>query len=351
MEVNLKIIPHTLHFTHPVGTSRGIYSERKVWYVELSDEIRYGIGECAPLPALSCDYKAIQEWIEDPAHIHSLQETLRKDLAAMKEEANLNSIPVELPSLRFAVEIAYLHFRRGRLHLWDTSFSRGETGIPINGLIWMGSYEEMYHRIREKAEAGFRCLKLKIGALDFEQEIALLRYIRTHFSANEITIRVDANGAFPPGKALEYLQRLAEFELHSIEQPLQAGQYQEMALLCAQSPLPIAFDEELIGIHSTEKKRELLKKLRPQFIVLKPSLHGGVAGSREWIALAEDQGIGWWITSALESNVGLNAIAQFCGLYHPSSPQGLGTGQLFTDNVPSPLYLKGDVMWYARTYF
>lgn len=351
MAIDLKIIPHILHFNQPSGTSRGVYTEREIWYVEISDGNRYGMGECAPLSGLSCDYEAVKEWINSPELIRSLRDSVEKDLTEMREEVTLTPIPIELPSLRFAVEIAFLHFRRGRLHLWDTSFSRGETGIPVNGLIWMGTYEEMYRRVREKIEAGFRCLKLKIGAIDFQQELELLRYIRTQFTPSDIEIRVDANGAFSPAQALERLKRLSEFGLHSIEQPIQPGQPAEMAHLCMQSPLPVAFDEELIGIHTTENKKGLLAALHPQFIVLKPSLHGGVAGTREWIDLAQQQGIGWWVTSALESNIGLNALAQFCGLYTPSFPQGLGTGQLFSDNVPSPLYLKKDVMWYARTYF
>ena len=209
----------------------------------------------------------------------------------------------------------------------------------------MGSYTHMLSQIEAKMQAGFRCIKLKIGAINFEEELSLLKMIRRHFSAKEIELRVDANGAFSPAEALEKLKRLSELDLHSIEQPIRAGQWDSMARLSQLSPLPIALDEELIGVHSTSRKKELLETIHPQYIILKPSLHGGLRGSQEWIAAASQLGIGWWITSALESNIGLNAIAQWCATLHNPLPQGLGTGALFTDNIPMPLEVRGDELW------
>lgn len=327
----------TLHFKQPAGTSRGIYTTRNVWYVRLTSDAhpgRLGIGECAPLPQLSCD--------DLPNYAEILSE-------ACREAAQAGGVDAEklrpYPSVLFGLETAFRHFERGTTDLWDTPFARGERGIPINGLIWMGSYKKMLEQIERKMQEGFRCIKLKIGAIRFDEELALLQIIRRHFSAEEIELRVDANGAFSPAEALDKLNRLAELDLHSIEQPIRAGQWAEMARLTAQSPLPIALDEELIGIHSVAQKKALLAQVRPAFLVLKPSLHGGMAGSMEWIRLAEEQGIGWWVTSALESNVGLNAIAQWCATLPTSLPQGLGTGALFEDNVPMPLEVRADELW------
>lgn len=210
----------------------------------------------------------------------------------------------------------------------------------------MGNFDEMYRRIEEKMEAGFRCVKLKIGAIDFEQELKLLAHIRKHFSTESIELRVDANGAFRPEEALRKLDKLNEYGLHSIEQPIRAGQWKEMARICHSSPFPVALDEELIGINKLQQKEELLDIIRPQFIILKPSLHGGIKGSEEWIRLCEERRIGWWITSALESNIGLNAIAQWCATLHPQLPQGLGTGMLYTDNIDYPLHIQKDELWF-----
>lgn len=332
----IHIEPRTLHFRQPAGTSRGVYTTRRVWYLHLTSDSqpgREGIGECAPLPNLSCD---------DLPHYEQL-------LSSLCQEAAQSGIDYErlrpYPSILFGLETAFRHFERGTASLWDTPFSRGEQGIPINGLIWMGSYTQMLAQIEAKMQAGFRCIKLKIGAIHFEEELSLLKMIRRHFSAKEIELRVDANGAFSPAEALEKLQRLSELDLHSIEQPIRAGQWDSMARLSQLSPLPIALDEELIGVHSTSRKKELLETIHPQYIILKPSLHGGLRGSQEWIAAASQLGIGWWITSALESNIGLNAIAQWCATLHNPLPQGLGTGALFTDNIPMPLEVRGDELW------
>jgi L-alanine-DL-glutamate epimerase-like enolase superfamily enzyme len=256
------------------------------------------------------------------------------------------------PSMLFGLETALLSLER-HPNLIDTPFSRGEVGIPINGLVWMGSYEEMEQRLEEKLEQGFRCIKLKIGAIDFEQELDLIKKIRQRFSHHDVELRVDANGAFhyEDGDALYKLELLSQYALHSIEQPIRKGQWANMAELCRESPLPIALDEELIGVNDPEQKRQMLRIIKPAYIVLKPSLHGGMMGCREWIGIADEEGIGSWITSALESNIGLNAIAQFCSSVYGDAitfPQGLGTGQLFTDNIPMPLEIRGNELWISK---
>ena len=336
---NIQITPRLLHFKQPAGTSRGIYNTRKVWYIEISSmenpSIK-GIGECAPLPNLSCD------------DVPQYEEVLQQACSRVAREGN---IPTEslrnYPSILFGLETALRHYETGSLALWDTPFSRGEAGIPINGLIWMGNFEEMYRQIEAKMEAGYRCIKLKIGAIDFDAELTLLKHIRSRFSVKDIELRVDANGAFSPAEAMHKLDALSKLDLHSIEQPIRAGQWEEMARLTARTPLPIALDEELIGHNIPEIKKELLSAIRPQYIILKPSLHGGICGSNEWIAEAEKQNIGWWVTSALESNIGLNAIAQWCATLHNALPQGLGTGQLFTDNIDLPLEIRKDCLWFC----
>ena len=333
-----EIIHKQLHFKQPAGTSRGVYTTRNVWYIVLTDTEHpqhFGIGECAPLPALSCD--DIKEYAD------VLQEACRH----FEENGQIDYKALRpYPSILFGLETALVHYRARSLQLWHTPFSQGKEGIPINGLIWMGNFEEMYHRIEEKMQQGFRCIKLKIGAIDFDKELELLAHIRKHFSPEQIELRVDANGAFSPQDALEKLKRLSEYQLHSIEQPIRSGQWEEMAQLCASAPFPIALDEELIGINSPSKKVELLDTIRPQYIILKPSLHGGINGSEEWISLAAERGIGSWVTSALESNIGLNAIAQWTATLMPTLPQGLGTGLLFTDNIDYPLHIEGDCLWY-----
>ncbi|WP_321519755.1 o-succinylbenzoate synthase [uncultured Bacteroides sp.] len=339
MTFKTTIRPSTLHFKQPAGTSRGVYNTRKVWYIGLTsveEPQRIGLGECAPLPNLSCDDLPEYEEILKAA-CHRLEETGELDKEALRF----------YPSILFGLEIALLHYNANSFALWDTPFSRGERGIPINGLIWMGDYAQMYHQIEKKMELGFRCIKLKIGAINFEEEMSLLRHIRKHFTAREVELRVDANGAFAPGDALSKLNRLAELDIHSIEQPIRAGQWEEMARLTKESPIPIALDEELIGCNSLAEKAELLRKINPQYIILKPSLHGGICGCTEWINEATNQNIGWWITSALESNIGLNAIAQWCATLPTTLPQGLGTGMLFTDNVEMPLYIREDKLWYG----
>lgn len=337
MNFSVEIKPCTLHFKRPAGTSRGVYFDHQVWYVVLrsvADPDHVGIGECAPLADLSSDYdenyeKRLTQFAKE------FQEKGEIDYEALKE----------FPSILFGFETALRHFEAKSLRLWDTPFSRGEAGIPINGLIWMGDFDDMYRQIEAKLEAEFRCVKLKIGAIQFEDELSLLSHIRKHFSAKDIELRVDANGAFSPKDALEKLKRLSEFELHSIEQPIRAGQWEAMRELTENTPIPIALDEELIGVNDLETKVKLLEEIRPQYIILKPTLHGGLKGAEEWIELAKSFQIDWWITSALESNIGLNAVAQWCSTLNNSLPQGLGTGGLYTNNIDLPLRIEGDCLW------
>jgi len=336
--LNLKIVPHLLRFRQPAGTSRGVYTTRKVWYILLTsreDPDRWGVGECAPLPDLSCDLTENYESVLTEI-CRNTAESGQIDREALRP----------YPSILFALETAFRQYERNSFALWETPFSQGKAGIPINGLIWMGEYREMLKQIEKKMEQGFRCIKLKIGAIDFEKELALLRYIRSHFSSKDIELRVDANGAFSPADALQKLEQLANLDLHSIEQPIRAGQWEEMVQLTACTPLPIALDEELIGCNQLPEKEKLLSWIRPQYIILKPSLHGGISGGEEWIREAEKRQIGWWITSALESNIGLNAIAQWCATFSNPLPQGLGTGGLFTNNIEMPLSIQKDCLWY-----
>lgn len=344
---------HILRFKQPAGTSRGIYRTRLVWYVTACDALgNWGIGECAPLPDLSCDA------LPDDAYEATLAEACR-----MCAEAD-GCIPYDFlrryPSILFGLETALLSLSASRTHgnpyrLYDNPFSRGEEGTRINGLVWMGSYEEMMARMEEKLALGFRCIKIKIGAIDWKREINLIRALRERYPKDVVEIRVDANGGFSPEVAMSRLLELSRYDIHSIEQPIRQHQWAEMARLCRETPIPIAFDEELIGVNDLAEKVRLLDTIRPQYIILKPSLHGGLAGSEEWIRLARERGIGHWITSALESNVGLNAIAQWTA--HTSSffalspslralPQGLGTGQLFVENYDAiHLSVEGERLW------
>ena len=338
--MRFEIEEKTLHFKQPAGTSRGVYTTRKVWLVRLSDGEREGVGECAPLPDLSCDAMDDEEY-------RSILNRVCEEFCQRQELDNDSWR--QYPSMLFGLETAWLNMTNGD-RLFDTAFSRGEVGIPINGLVWMGSYEEMLKRMEEKLEKGFRCVKLKIGAIDFDQELDLVKRIRERFSHHEVELRLDANGAFKYEEALYKLELLSQYAIHSIEQPIKAGQWAYMAELCRESPLPIALDEELIGVNDPEMKRHMLNIIKPRYIILKPSLHGGMQGCREWIETAQDMGIGSWITSALESNIGLNAIAQFASdVYgdHITMPQGLGTGQLFTDNIDMGLEIRGDRLWRA----
>lgn len=318
---------HQLQFKKASGTSRGVLTTKDTWYLILRDENSIGVGECGMFRGLSVDdrpdFEAKLQWVCD--NIQSGEHALLQEL-------------VEFPAIQIGVETAFRSLRSADpFQIFPSEFSKGKASIPINGLIWMGSESFMREQIVEKLEQGFNCIKMKIGAIDFETELSLLQSIRKEFSASEIELRVDANGAFDPKDALEKLKRLSDLQIHSIEQPIKAGQLEEMAQLCARSPLAIALDEELIGVVGSEEKKYVLNTIKPQYIILKPTLIGGFSGSDEWIAIAEENHTGWWITSALESNVGLNAISQYTFIKNSKLPQGLGTGGLFTNNLSSPL--------------
>ena len=372
----IDISERTLHFKQPAGTSRGVYTTRHSYYLTLtSDEIPgvEGVGECATLPDLSCDAK--------PEYAVTLRQVCQ-----MVEQ--MGRIPYDMirayPSITFGLETAFASFfdaakklleivpaegassssemlkqkgvsvpagMENLVDLYDSPFGRGEEGITINGLVWMGTYEEMLARLEEKLQAGFHCVKLKIGAIDFFKELDLIKRIRDVYTREQVELRVDANGGFSPENAMSQLEALAKYDIHSIEQPIKQHQWPKMAQLCRETPLPIALDEELIGVNVRSMKEALLDTIRPQYIILKPSLHGGIYGCNEWIQLADQRGIGSWITSALESNIGLHAIAHYAAkVYGPNveMPQGLGTGQLFTDNIPMPLEIRGDQLFVVK---
>ena len=316
----------TFHFKRPSGTSRGILTEKHAWFIEIWDESSpdtIGRGECSIIPGLSPDFESFEKY---EAQLEDLCEDLNLDLT-------------EWPSLKFGLECALLDLENGGKNIiFDNEFTRGEKSILINGLVWMGDRDFMLEQIHKKIEAGFSTIKMKIGAIDFSSELELLKIIRDF--SESLTLRVDANGAFAPSDALAKLNALADLRIHSIEQPIKAGQWESMRELCSLTPLDIALDEELIGINNSQKKTELLETIKPQFIILKPSLLGGISGTKEWISLAEERKIPWWMTSALESNIGLNAICQLTAEYRNDLPQGLGTGSLYTDNIPSNLLVQ-----------
>lgn len=327
---------YILNFKQASGTSRGILRTKETFFLFISNESSEGVGECGLFRGLSIDdkpeYEEKLQWLCD--NIHLEKETLLTEL-------------IEFPSIQFGLEQALLSLKStNKFELFSSEFTKGNASIPINGLIWMGSEKFMHQQIKEKLESGFTTIKMKIGAIDFDTELSLLKSIRKEYNANEIELRVDANGAFKSSEALEKLKRLSDYKLHSIEQPIKQGQWQEMARLCEDTPLPIALDEELIGIFDVTKKEELLLTVKPQFIILKPSLVGGFIGSNEWIALSEKQSIDYWITSALESNIGLNAIAQYTYDLGVIMPQGLGTGSLFTNNFECPLEVTKGALHY-----
>lgn len=339
----ITITSKLLHFLQPAGTSRGVYNTRLSFYLKLTSDEQpdvVGVGECATLPDLSCDAMPPNEYERKlRTFCDEYERTGVIDYEAMRT----------YPSMLFGLETAVAQFNaKGSLNFFDTPFGRGEEGIPINGLVWMGTFEEMFKRLEAKLKAGFRCIKIKIGAIDFDRELQLIRHIRSTFSRKDVELRVDANGGFTSEEALSRMEALVQYDIHSIEQPIKQHQWTEMARLCAATPLPIGLDEELIGVNKRQKKIELLDTIRPQYIVLKPSLHGGMAGTKEWIQLARERNIGSWITSALESNVGLNAIAQLTANIYGTNirhAQGLGTGQLFADNIEMPLKVVGDKLW------
>ena len=325
MKVSLK--KRHFQFKRPSGTSRGILTEKTSWFIVLEEASQTGIGECSLLPGLSPDDRPeFESTLKLVAHVLSKRESL-PDLTTW-------------PAIAMGVETALRSLKCSDTYtLFPSDFTSGITTLPINGLVWMGDFDFMKTQIDSLLEAGYDCIKLKIGALNFQQELELLQYIRNRYDAKTIQIRVDANGAFTSQQALNKLNQLSAFELHSIEQPIAPGQWEAMAELCQKSPLPIALDEELIGVYSAKDKQEMLSIVKPHYLILKPSLLGGFSAAEEWITCAESQQIGWWVTSALESNLGLNALAQWTYSLGVNMPQGLGTGSLYVDNIQGPLYI------------
>lgn len=328
-----------LHFKRPAGTSRGVMQTKNSWIIKLELDGIEGTGEISIIEGLSPDYidkKTFESKIEEVcARLESESESIDHGFAIA---STLN----DFPSIKFGLETALFDLQNGgKGIIFNNDFSRGKRKIPINGLVWMGDEQFMQDQIAEKLADGYSTIKMKVGAIDFKSELNLLSSIRQSFNSKQITLRVDANGAFLPKDAPTILKELADLEIHSIEQPIKVGQWEEMSKLCYSTPTPIALDEELIGINETPKKIELLEKIRPQFIILKPSLHGGISGTKEWIELAEQKNIPWWMTSALESNIGLSAICQLAGEYQNNLPQGLGTGSLYTNNIESDLVVEG----------
>jgi o-succinylbenzoate synthase len=329
---------HILKFKRPSGTSRGILREKETWFIIIKDGNKTGVGECGLLRGLSIDDRTDYEEV-----LKKICENINKGLASL-----LTSLK-EFPSIKFGLEQAFLSLNsKDPFFLFPSSFTEGETSIKINGLIWMGEPSFMKEQMEQKLEEGYKCIKMKIGAIDFEKEVALIEFLRKNFTKKQIEIRVDANGAFHPEEALEKLKILSNYDIHSIEQPIKQGQLEKMKQLCNTTPLPIALDEELIGVFNVTKKQELLQIVKPQYIILKPSLIGGFKDTDEWIDLAEKQNIEWWITSALESNVGLNAIAQYTYQKEVKLPQGLGTGSLYTNNFESPLKVDAGYLSYEK---
>lgn len=329
---------YILHFKQASGTSRGILTDKETWFIVLEKDGEKGIGECGILRGLSADdrpdYEEKLKWVCE--NIHLGEQKIWEEL-------------IEFPSIQFGIEMAFLSLKsENPFILFPSDFTKNTKSISINGLIWMGDKAFMKAQIEDKIAQGFSCIKLKIGAIDFDKEIDLLRFIRENFDEKMIEIRVDANGAFDKNEALYKINQITGFKLHSIEQPIKKNQHDMMSVLCKNTKIPIALDEELIGVFLKAEKENLLQKIQPQYIILKPSFIGGFRGTLEWISIAEKLNIGWWITSALESNIGLNAIAQFTFLQNNLIPQGLGTGSLYTNNFDCPLTVSNGNLWYDK---
>ena len=330
---------HILEFKTPSGTSRGILKTKEAWFIILEDKGSHGFGECGMLRGLSIDdrpdFEQTLQWVCANIHLG---------------EQHLYDALTEFPSIQMGLEIAFKSLAaHDPFQIYPSAFTKGEASIAINGLIWMGDKAFMSKQITSKLNEGFGCIKMKIGAINFDTELALLKSIRQEFSASEIEIRVDANGAFNPKNALEKLKQLSDLDLHSIEQPIAVKKWDQMAYLCEKSPLDIALDEELIGVFSNQDKQRLLNHINPQYIILKPSFIGGFKGSDSWIELSQANNVQWWITSALESNVGLNAISQYTFTKNSTLPQGLGTGSLYTNNIASALQITKGTLCYNPT--
>jgi o-succinylbenzoate synthase len=332
---------HTLIFKQASGTSRGVLRTKDSYFILLESSEKPGIiavGECGLLRGLSID--------DVPNYEEKLAEVcndINNHKYWLKDGLRV------FPSIHFGLEMALLDLETDATKiLFPSDFTNNEKPININGLIWMGEKQFMFDQIKSKLDEGWSCIKLKIGAIDFEAEIELLKYIRSQFSKTDIELRVDANGAFLPDNALEKLNRLAEMDLHSIEQPIKPKQWESMAELCKKTPLPIALDEELIGVFNLAEKRKMMEIIKPQYLIFKPSFVGGFKGTQEWINLCDEFKTPWWMTSALESNIGLNAIAQWTATLENDLPQGLGTGQLYTNNLESPLRVNGGFLTYEN---
>lgn len=348
MALRASVSKRVFEFNFTARTSRGRMKDRASWFIKLWEEGNpsvFGLGECAPLPGLSRDDKPDYEIVlnrvaENVSTLNMGSSTLLQDAATL--------VPAGFPSILFGLETALLDLKNGgKRVIFDNGFVESKS-IPINGLVWMGDLDLMLQQASIKVDEGFRCIKIKVGGLNFEKECDILNYIRKKYYREEITLRLDANGAFKTDEALYKLYDLSKFKIHSIEQPIKPGQ-PELEELCRKSPIPIALDEELIGISSVEAKKDLLSRVKPQYVIIKPSLHGGIQGSQEWISIAESLNIGWWITSALESNIGLNAICQLTANYNIEIPQGLGTGALYENNFESPLEVKQGELFYNPT--
>lgn len=351
MALKIEVVPHELEFLFEAGTSRGVLRNKKVWYLKVHDSTSpsvIGWGEAGPLSGLSVD--DVPDFEDRMMKVVESFQNLQLPNNVAEVEKMLLQIPEKLPSVRFGVETALLDLLNGGTkRIFKNDFYDDGKPIRINGLVWMGDSDLMMSRLEEKMEQGFKCIKVKIGAIDFEEEMKLLERARSKFTAKELELRVDANGAFEPKQAEEVLARLKELQVHSIEQPIKAGEVLHMRKLCAETPVPIALDEELIGYTTYADKYWLIKVIQPQYIILKPSLLGGFAATKEWIEIAEEFKVGWWITSALESNIGLNAISQFTSSTGSMLPQGLGTGGLYKNNIDSPLTVIGDELVYNRS--
>jgi o-succinylbenzoate synthase len=329
---------YDLKFINPSGTSRGVLTSKPTWFIKISKKDNpqnFGLGECSPIEGLSID------------PLNLIEQKLDEVVENINEIDKINF--EKFPCIKFGLEMAEKDLlNNGNRIIYNNNFTQGNKSIRINGLIWMGSTNFMINQIKEKLEKGFSCLKLKIGALNFNDELAILKKIRTQFKDNELEIRVDANGSFELNDVYKNLEKLSQLDIHSIEQPIAINQPDQLQKLCIKSPIAIALDEELIKPRSHNEKEELIKFINPHYIVLKPSLLGGFTKTKQWISIAEKLNIEWWITSALESNIGLNAIAQFCGEYDLKLPQGLGTGNLYKNNIDSPLKLIGEHLSYDK---
>jgi o-succinylbenzoate synthase len=321
---------YRLAFKRPAGTSRSILLHNDVWYIFIEKDAKIGVGECNPLLGLSIDDRPDYE------------EKLKYFIQFFSKNGLIDlSLLEQFPSIKFGFECALQDLETGgQKILFPSAFTEGKDSIPINGLLWMGSKDYMLEQLEDKLAQGFTCIKMKIGAINFEDELSVLKTIRANYAADKIEIRVDANGAFKASEARGKLEKLAQFDIHSIEQPIAVGLWKEMKELIKVSPIAIALDEELISLRLTKERARMLEMIRPDYIILKPSLLGGFEDSNEWIAIAEGLGIKWWITSALESNIGLNAIAQFAFTKNIELPQGLGTGALYKNNIASPLRIE-----------